>query len=243
MPAPQTDSISDAALPGLLARLGSAEAARILPRDKTAALETLLREINETVLPRSLKLSAGGVQLGALDVANRRLIAAGLGDDAPGDTDVTTLAGVLGLICETGEEVTLTSAGRTGTSVDPDGGASVPALRMALAGRHQTGGAAVMSDIIATDTVALTSWNDLTEEAGAGCSGDPAWFARLEAFVAGMRRGPAGGADGGLLVPLADDLTLIACGDAHEGVAAVMASAPALQAMQLWQSVMGARSD
>ncbi|QJF51158.1 hypothetical protein [Roseobacter ponti] len=248
MSAPQKNSISDAALAGLLARLGSAELAQTLPRDRTAALEVLLREINETVLPRSLKLSADGIQLGALDVANRRLVAVGLGDDAPGDTDVTTLAGVLGLICETGAEVTLTNAGRAGTAGDPDTGASVPALRAALAGRHQMSGVAVMLESIATDTVACLHWNDLTatggaEEAGAGCSGDPAWFPRLEAFVAGMRNGPAGGPDGGLLVPLADDLTLIACGDARAGVAAVMASAPALQAMQSWQSLMGARSD
>lgn len=232
------------ALTGLISRLAAAERAIELPADKTGRIESILRRINETVLPRGFALTSEEGVLAYLVVSGRRLMAAIPGGETTGTGEVSDVVTILSLVCETSGTLSVKNEGRPDDMADPDSGISVASLRRELGGLHSGSGVAVLAALAGSDALAVLRHDpDGTET---GRDGDEHSCAGLAAVVSAQNFNPdagSGAAAAGVLIPADDETSILALADDTGSIAALLKRDTALSVMSGWQDLMSARSD
>jgi hypothetical protein len=174
----------------LLVRLKSAPQVHVaerrsLPAGAGARLATLLREIDETVLPRVLRLTSGPRDVARLIVSQRRLISVEMPGRAtvPPQTDhlAEAMAARLIEIAELRSELSVTLARRTSVPNHAETACSVVALRAALASSSTRNGFDRQLRHASARCSARVLWSEANPQAQ--FSGVPEWDAPLRTLV------------------------------------------------------------
>lgn len=212
------------------------------PRDR---LMVLLREIDETVMPRSILLSENGRGVAALTVSNRRLFAI---DDV---TDVPTLAvgqdaPVLAKhLLDVTKTVTAMSSQATcdhAPSSEGGSGVGVEKLRAELGFDAAGDDISQLNGLLEPVSLARMTWKD--GFAAHDFSGAESWRALLETHAERITRNiveqdaqklSAAAMTTGMAIPLSkDELLVVACQN-KTGVAAVIPRQDGFKAISTWQ--------
>lgn len=205
----------------------------MLPPDPTARLARITREIDETVLPRVLLLRAGGVEIGRIAVARRRVGAVtlpGLQDEPP--TARSLAARLAGIAAAPGDIALTVLRAPTGPGADGTG-CPVADLRAALASTGAHCGLDRLKALLLARDAARLTWAE--GDTGAQFSGAAEWQPALThlaaAFRSAVRRGP--GAEG-MAIPLSGQQVVILARLDHQGLAAVLPLVLGLDALGAW---------
>ena len=158
---------------------------RFLPASVGARLAALLREVDEIVLPRVLRLNSGSRDVARLIVSQRRLISVEMPGRAPiahqTDSLADAMVGRLVEIAETRGELSLTIGRRTSVPNHAETACSVAALRAALANAATRNGFEHQLRHASAQSSAQVLWSDGSSQTH--FSGAPEWEAPLRALV------------------------------------------------------------
>ncbi|MAY89357.1 MAG: hypothetical protein CML02_21885 [Pseudooceanicola sp.] len=237
-----------AATPGQLA----AER-RALPDAPSARLLAVLREIDETVLPRCVDLCIDRTPVARLTISQRRLVRLELARRGALRADpsvmVRVLADALASLAAQPGAMSMVVRRRAVATPSPETACSVAQLRLALSvdlpdsGRAAgSAGLARLAETIDRDAKATCRWP--TGQAPLAFAGASEWTEILARAADGFRRRDHGGPDNrrfgsprtdGLALPLGDGQLLILAAQGGAGLAAVMPEAEGMAAIAHWQ--------
>ena len=248
----QTFQTSDGNRRGaLLARLASDPrqltlVRQALPGLAEARLSALVQEIDETVLPRLLRLRSGARELARLTVSQRRLVDIEMPGRAPVPKEPDHLphlfAARLLELADTTGELSIATARRPSHPNHAETACSVAALRQALAvAATRTAFDRLLPRIEAKSSARIV-WS--TSVAQSQFSGAPEWMVPLklwaERFEAMNRQHPGSARVGlqgtqGVAIPFATGQLLVMAGLDKRGFAAVLPTAVGLDIIASWQ--------
>lgn len=234
----------------LLQRLHGAEPPRAagagfaLPEGAPARLAALLREIDETVLPRILSLHCGGTEAGRISVSHRHVIAVDLAAQpaAQSGSLAQRCASGLTTLAEMSGPLTLWTLRRSGVPGHAEPALSVSALQAALASSPTGNAFERLHDLLRRTALARLEWAGPNPRPQ--FSGLPDWAPALQNLAAASITGaqsPAKGAQisrprtEGLAIPLSGQQILILARLDQSGIAALMPFAAGLEAITAWQ--------
>ncbi len=224
-----------------------AENGGTLPDDPRLRLKTLLREIDETVLPRRIDVHANGKRLAHLSVYSRRLasveIAAKSGSTPQGGNVASDFAEMLFEITGTRGTLTYVSKRQSERQQATEFTCSVATLRALLGSDDQICDIARLTEITGPIAIAQMSWAG--ESGQEAFSGDATWHKLLEDHARRFRSharskkfdrySGAGQAEGMAIPVTAEQIILIAC-LTDRGIAAIVPFEAGLKAIALWQT-------
>ena len=208
-----------------------------------ARLDTILREIDETVLPRQIILHAGGSVYATLTAANRRLSAIEHADGrtaASNPSFAKALAMSLKLASKEVSHITSTAA--TVSSDGTETQCSVPQLRKALAHSTQPADLNTLKEKLVSKAIAHLTW-----QAGADAqyTGDPNWQAFLKNQMPKLTAvlkpedenpSPNNTAVKGCAIPLSAQNVLVITCTGQEGLAVITEYAHGMATIHKWQA-------
>lgn len=220
---------------------------RLLPRGVEARLAFLLREIDETVLPRLMRLFCAGREVARLTVSQRSLIAL----DMPGRPSMPEDAADLVDICaprlielaNLRSDLSLKVERRPAQPSRALAACSVPALTLAVALTSSQSAYDRLLRQAEARSFARLMWSEANP--AAQFAGAPEWKALL-ATVAdsyrGLRQAQGSGARfapsqlDGLAVPVSEDKLLVMASVQGKGFAVILPSQSGLDMIAAWQS-------
>ncbi|SEL90461.1 hypothetical protein SAMN05443999_109120 [Roseovarius azorensis] len=218
-----------------------------LPDDPRSRLKALLREIDETVLPRRIELHVNGKRLAHLSVFNRRLasveIAARSAPVPQGGIIASDFAERLAEIAATRGTLTCVTARQPDQQQPAEFTCSVGRLRAMLGFDAQLCEIDRLTEIMRPIAIARLSWTG--EPAQRDFSGDKIWRPLLEDHArrfhsqAGGRkldRLPRAGQAEGIAIPLSSEQLLMVACLADRGMAAILPHDAGLKAIVFWQT-------
>lgn len=225
-----------------------------LPDDPRSRLKALLREIDETMLPRRIELHVDGKRLAHLSVCNRRLAsvetAAKPAQMPQGGSITSDFAERLVGIATTRGTLTCASARQPDQQQAAEFSCSVGRLRAILGLDEQLCEIGRLTEITRPIAIARMSWAG--EPAQRDFSGDKTWrpllkdhARRFRSHAGGRKfdRRPGAGQAEGIAIPLsAEHLLMVAC-LADRGIAAILPHATGLKAIISWQTTSSPEQD
>lgn len=237
-----------AATPGQLA----AER-RTLPDAPPARLVAVLREIDETVLPRCIDLCIDRNPVARLTISQRRLVRLELARRGALRADpsvmVRVLADALASLAALPGAMSMVVRRRAVATPSPETACSVAQLRLALSvdlpetgGAKSSAGLSRLGDTIDRDALATCRWP--SAQAPLAFAGAPAWTETLARAADTFRRRQDGTAQRrsfggprteGLALPLGDGQLLVLAAQGGAGIAAIMPEAEGMAAIAHWQ--------
>ena len=225
-----------------------------LPDDPRSRLKALLREIDETVLPRRIELRVNGKRLAHLSVHSRRLaaveIAARPGAAPQGGAIAADFAERLVEIAGTRGTLTCAATRQPDQLQPAEFTCSVGRLRAILGFDAQLCEIDRLTEITRPIAIARLSWAG--EPAQRDFSGDETWRPLLEdharrfhSHVGGRKfdRRPGAGQAEGIAIPLSpEQLLMVAC-LTDRGMAAILPHDAGLKAITFWQTASTPEQD
>ncbi len=220
-----------------------------LPVDPRERLEALLREIDEIVLPRTLRVQANGTDIAALHVSNRRLSRlkhANAGEErrSEADTDANDLAMQLLEIAKTATSIRVEPVQTDQPETEDISSVSVSALRVALGLDRQVCEIDQLAQLIEPDAEATLDWT--RDYSDPSFSGDNIWRARMEACAKHVVKTAGSNSDVadlkqsdtiGLAIDISDGKVLILACNAQKGTCFIAPRSEGLEAISNWQTV------
>lgn len=206
----------------------------------SARLGNMLREIDETVLPRTLVVEIDGVPHAAIRVSGRRLrqvtaLAVSVGKDA---SDIESVARCLLDLALIPGAMTLRGTRHAGSDTSDDAKYSAQSLRNAIKGRDPVDR---LLSMLANPAMSALTWHGTVD--GAQKVGDPAYHALLRACADGCMASPSETlpqtAPLGMAFELDGNRLVVISGTQARGVAMVAARADGLRAIARWQLAHG----
>ncbi len=218
-----------------------------LPDEADARLTSLLAEIDETVLPRLLHLTAGGAQLACLIVSQRRLIDVQMPGRPAAPNDSDTLAPLLAarlieLVQHRGA-LTLSATRRTEMPTQAETAVSVAALSQALTSATTQTAFQRLLTLADAQSTALLVWSPTTAQPQ--YKGPRDWLPQLAAFAGRFqtmeRQNPADGRVGavrtqGVAIPVSKEQLLLMASLEKNGFAAILPIPAGLKLIASWQA-------
>jgi hypothetical protein len=237
-----------AATPGQLAAERHA-----VPDAQHARLLTILREIDETVLPRCVDLCIDRNPVARLTISQRRLVRLELARRGALRADpsvmVRVLADALSALSALPGSMSMVVRRRAVATPSPETACSVAQLRLALAVDLQGQGTAQeaagldrLAETLERTAQATCRWT--SGQAPLAFAGAPEWTEQLARAADRFRQRSDGGPDNrrfgaqrtqGLAVPLGEGLLLVLAGQGNGGLAAVMPETDGMAAIAHWQ--------
>lgn len=233
----------------LLDRLSSAPESlaaerQSLPQSADSRLQFLLREIDETVLPRHLDLLASGHRVARLTVSNRRLIDIDTPGRAAPPEDPQAMAELfaesLTKLARMAGDMALQVTRRTALPSHPEAACSVHTLEQLLGIEPSHIPFERLCRQIEAKALSQLAWTNGSEAA----TGAPEWApalrdiaARYRAMHSKPRKAPRirPMRTEGIVLPLSDDLIVAIVSLAENGLAAVLPRAEGLALIAAWQ--------
>lgn len=227
-----------------------------LPAAPAERLTEVLREIDETVLPRRLTLLADGQEIGNLNISNRRLVglsgANDAADEAETDLDAAGCAALLLNLCMYKGALTWCMSHRPPDYQDSSINCSAEQLRTALAIAPDRDDISRLSDLAKSQALSMLHWED------AKSVGKSSGATELHDLLQGYRTAfqAATSCEGtpkfedrrtkGHVVELAADLSLLIAQSNERGCAFILPTKDALRTIASWQvarAAMGRTKD
>ncbi|MEM6888976.1 MAG: hypothetical protein AAF636_12640 [Pseudomonadota bacterium] len=252
MPNNQTGASKAPDLAHILRRLSAgpedlARERRVLPTGARDRLEVVLREINETVLPRAITVKCSGTALATLFVANRRVFhlqpAAGvLPGVSENSMDTAVIAQQLLDISKSATSIGIETIDRRDHAFTTNQSFSVSALRIALGLDCQDTGASSLDDLLKQHAIAGMRWRAGSKELQ--FVGAQIWRETMQSHAARMLKIPTSPLLAsrstrsnavGLAVPLTQALLLVLARDDEGGFACVVPCEKGFEALGTWQ--------
>lgn len=215
-----------------------------LPQSAEARLQFLLREIDETVLPRHLDLLAGGKRVARLTVSNRRLIDIDTPGRASASDDPQAMAEVfaetLTKLARIAGDISLQVTRRTALPSHPEAACSVHTLEQLLGIEPSHIPFERLCRQIEAKALSQLVWANGSDT----LTGAPEWVpalrdiaTRYRAMHSKPRKAPRirPMRTEGIAVPLSDDLIIAIVSLAENGLAAVLPRAEGLALIAAWQ--------
>lgn len=218
-----------------------------LPSDVRGRVDYLLREIEETVVPRRIQVWRQEEVLAQLDVSKRRFVSVALTDPScPQQTvdayDPDALADILVYL---GQRATRIETTRMQFSIDMQAHESCSAadLRSKLFDQRTASELAALGDLLEQDAVAKLTWRERSQTLN--CTGEKSWRELLLEIAKKLRDQIRFERDGamnrdvkGLAIPMAQDRILIVGLSTEGGVAAILSRENGMRAIAMWQLKM-----
>ena len=218
---------------------------RTLPSAAGPRLTALLREIDEIVLPRVLRLTVGSKELARLIVSHRRLIAVEMAGKPAAVQGSAGLADLLAArlveIAETRAALALTITRRTAAPNHAEAACSVTSLRAALAEATAQGAFDRQLRNATANCSACLLWSDLTPQSH--FSGTEVWAEPLKTLVQQFRAIARGNQNAarvspvrtrGVVIPVDDTLVIVIASLETKGFAVVMPRKAGLDMVAAW---------
>ena len=219
----------------------------VLPTGADARLTSLLAEIDETVLPRLLHLTAGSAELACLIVSQRRLIDVQMPGrpDAPNDSDTLTplLAARLIELSQHRGALTLSATRRSEIPTQAEAAVSVAALSQALTNATTQTAFERLLTLADAQSSALLAWSPAAAQPQ--YKGPREWLPQLASFAGRFqaieRQNPADGRVGavrtqGVAIPVSKEQLLLMASLDKNGFAAILPIATGLKLIAGWQA-------
>ena len=248
-----TDALS---LADVLSRLSTEPSAlakerKSLPSAPRARLNVLLREIDETVLARIVRVRSPEGELALLDIANRRLLGMTLvGRDAslagPLADDVMAFAESLLDICQKATGYTVERPSVRDRNLGDASSYAVPALRDAMGLDHKACSIDLLSQMIEPHAVSMLTWESGFEQVvftGAEnlrAKHEAHTRRALDSIAASQKAKTTFGGDvSGVAIPVSKAFVFVLASTPEKGLSGFLPTSKGLKAISDWQLVAG----
>lgn len=218
---------------------------RILPETPRARLTALLREIEETVMPRRIALCKDGRAIAHMTVSNRRLFKITPNDETAGTAntqDVTTLATDLLELSKGVECLAIEAHREEAPNLDGGSGFGADKIEQALGLGADDSDILILTDLLAPIALAQITWTDTPAQHH--LSGAETWRSLLKTHAERVtseiasrnaHKLPSDPGATGMALPLSDETLLVIAWKDTSGVASVAPRDAGLKAISTWQ--------